>query len=64
MAVGPEFADANRAKAMITVGKGETDGIVQMENLLFTSRGSLPGLVLLQWNLKSSQQGDVGMWGK
>ncbi|OAA34929.1 LysM domain protein [Beauveria brongniartii RCEF 3172] len=62
MAVGDKFADAQRPKAMITVGQGEKNGLVQLENLLFTSRGSLPGLALLQWNLQSTKQGDVGMW--
>ncbi|KAK8143433.1 hypothetical protein G3M48_007257 [Beauveria asiatica] len=62
MAVGDKFADAQRPKAMITVGQGEKNGLVQLENLLLTSRGSLPGLALLQWNLQSSKQGDVGMW--
>ncbi|PMB67896.1 putative glucan endo-1,3-beta-glucosidase [Beauveria bassiana] len=47
---------------MLTVGQGEKNGLVQMENLLFTSRGSLPGLALVQWNLQSTKQGDVGMW--
>lgn len=63
MAVGDKFADAQRPKAMITVGQGEKNGLVQLENLLFTSRGSLPGLALLQWNLQSTKQGDVGLWG-
>lgn len=64
MAVGDKFSNAKHPRPMLTVGQGEKNGLVQMENLLFTSRGSLPGLALLQWNLQSTKQGDVGMWGK
>ncbi|KAM3474430.1 hypothetical protein MY5147_004285 [Beauveria neobassiana] len=62
MAVGDKFSDAKHPRPMLTVGQGEKNGLVQMENLLFTSRGSLPGLALVQWNLQSTKQGDVGMW--
>ncbi|ATY64012.1 LysM domain protein [Cordyceps militaris] len=62
MAVGDRFSDAQHPTAMITVGQGEKDGLVQMENLLFTSRGALPGLALLQWNIQTSKPGNVGMW--
>lgn len=48
---------------MITVGQGES-GMVEMQNLLFTSQGALPGLVLVQWNIKAATQGSVGLWGE
>lgn len=64
MAVGDKFTNASAPRAMITVGQGEKEGVVQLENLLFTSRGALPGLVLLNWDMQSSKPGDVGMWGE
>lgn len=64
VAYGPKFADANNPRAMITVGQGETNGVVELQNLLFTSRGSLPGLTLLQWDIRAASQGSVGLWGE
>ncbi|KAH7071790.1 LysM domain-containing protein [Paraphoma chrysanthemicola] len=61
MAYGSAFADENNPTAMITVGSGEK-GTVEMQNLMFTSRGALPGLVLVQWNIKAAEQGSAGMW--
>jgi glucan 1,3-beta-glucosidase len=48
---------------MVTVGQG-ADGTVELQNILFTSQGALPGLVLVQWNIKAKTQGSVGMWGE
>lgn len=63
VAVGPEFAVMNSPAPMITVGSGEHDGVVELQNLLFTSQGALPGLVLVQWNIKAAHQGSVALWG-
>lgn len=64
MAVGDKFADASNPAAMITVGKNELDGKVVMENLLFTSRGALPGLAMVQWSISGKNPGDVALRGK
>ncbi|KAH8744127.1 LysM domain-containing protein [Diaporthe sp. PMI_573] len=61
MAYGSAFADEGNSQPMITVGRGET-GTAELQNLMFTSRGALPGLVLVQWNIRAEKQGSVGMW--
>jgi hypothetical protein len=34
-----------------------------MQDLLFTSVGNLPGLVLVSWAVSASEQGGAAMWG-
>jgi hypothetical protein len=63
MAYGPAFADEMKPLPMITVGRGEI-GTAELQNLMFTSRGALPGLLLVKWNIKTQVKGSVGMWGK
>jgi hypothetical protein len=63
MAYGNTFANEDNPAAMITVGTGE-QGTAQLQNIIFTSRGALPGLVMVQWNMKATTKGSVGMWGK
>lgn len=63
MAYGSAFADEGNPQPMITVGQGES-GTAELQNLIFTSRGALPGLVLVQWNIKAEKKGSVGMWGE
>ncbi|KAI0452791.1 pectate lyase superfamily protein-domain-containing protein [Xylaria acuta] len=61
MAYGSAFTDESNPAPFITVGNGEA-GEVELQNLIFTSKGALPGLVMVQWNIKASSQGSVGMW--
>lgn len=63
MAYGDVFADELNPVAMVTVGNGE-EGTAQLQNIMFTSRGALPGLVMVQWNIKATTKGSVGMWGQ
>jgi hypothetical protein len=62
MAYGPAFADEMKPLP-ITVGRGEI-GTAELQNLMFTSRGALPGLLLVKWNIKTQVKGSVGMWDK
>jgi glucan 1,3-beta-glucosidase len=49
---------------MLYVGYPNDVGIVEMTDLLFTSVGNLPGLVLMQWNVIGSPQAGAALWGK
>lgn len=64
VAYGSQFADEQNPSPMVTVGQGETNGIIEMQNLLFTSKGALPGLVLVEWNIQAASQGSVALWGQ
>lgn len=37
---------------------------MEMQDLIFTSKGPTAGVVFVEWNIKSTQLGGAGMWGK
>jgi len=49
---------------MLYVGNPGDAGIIEMQDLLFTSVGSLPGLAHMQWNVLGSPQAGAAMWGE
>lgn len=38
-------------------------GSIELQDLLFTSRGPTAGLILVEWNVKAEKPGAAGMWG-
>jgi hypothetical protein len=62
VASGTYFADMSNPKPMIQVGKVGDIGTVEISDMLFTSIGALPGLVLVEWNVQAEMPGSVGMW--
>ena len=64
VAYGPYFADETNPRPMVYVGNPGDQGIVEMQDLLFTSVGSLPGLVLMQWNIQGVPAASAAMWGE
>jgi glucan 1,3-beta-glucosidase len=63
VASGSYFANMASPKPMLQVGKaGGEVGTIEISDLLFTSIGNLPGLVLMQWNVQAEKQGSVGIW--
>jgi len=48
---------------MLSVGDPGEEGDVEMQDLMFTTKGATPGAVLVEWNIKASKQGSAGMWG-
>lgn len=47
---------------MIQVGNEGQTGNVEMQDLIFTTRGPTAGAIILQWNLKAESQGAAGLW--
>jgi hypothetical protein len=62
VASGPYFSNMADPKPMIQVGKPGDVGTVEMSDLLFTSIGELPGLIMVEWNIQADHPGSVGMW--
>lgn len=60
VAYGSYFADENDPQPLIVVGEGTGD--VEMQDLLFTSVGALPGLVLLYWDMAAASSASAAMW--
>ena len=59
VASGTFFADAANPQVMVRVGNPNDKGTVEISDMLFTSIGALPGLVMVEWNVQASTQGSV-----
>lgn len=62
VASGSHFTDMINPRTMIQVGNEGDVGVVEISDIIFTSIGALPGLVMVEWNVAASEQGSVGMW--
>lgn len=62
VASGTFFADASNPQVMVRVGNSNDIGTVEISDMLFTSIGALPGLIMVEWNVPAKDQGSVGMW--
>ncbi|KID82778.1 LysM domain-containing protein [Metarhizium guizhouense ARSEF 977] len=62
VASGSFFQDMKSPKPMVKVGNDGDQGTVEISDMLFTSTGSLPGLVLMEWNVAAEEQGSVAMF--
>jgi hypothetical protein len=49
-------------KVLIKVGSAGEIGNVEMQDLLFTTRGATAGLILIEWNIQADAQGSAGLW--
>ena len=49
---------------MLKVGNANDVGSIEMQDLIFTSRGPAPGLIMVEWNVRASNPGAAGLWGK
>jgi hypothetical protein len=47
---------------MLKVGAVNDVGSVEMQDLLFTTRGPTPGAVLVEWNIQADSPGSAGLW--
>lgn len=63
VASGPGFADATHPMVMLRVGAtpGQV-GNVEMQDLIFTTKGPMAGAVLVEWNMAADAKGSAGMW--
>src|SRR6201999_2517618 len=56
------FSDMNNPKPVIQVGQPGDQGSVEMSDLVFSTKGSVPGAVLVEWNSNAATQGANAMW--
>ena len=62
MASGSNFASASSPTPVFQVGQPGDSGAVEMSDLIFSTKGPVPGAILVEWNLAESSQGASGMW--
>lgn len=47
---------------MLKVGNTRDVGDIEMQDLIFTTRGATAGAVLVEWNIKAASPGSAGLW--
>jgi hypothetical protein len=53
---------SSKPKILIKVGNAGDIGSVEMQDLLFTTRGPTAGLILVEWNIQADNPGSAALW--
>ncbi|KAF8879271.1 exo-beta-1,3-glucanase [Infundibulicybe gibba] len=61
---GSQFQDINNPRPVIRAGETNSQGVLEITDMIFTTIGSAAGAIVVQWNVKqpSGQNGATGMW--
>ncbi|EED21310.1 exo-beta-1,3-glucanase Exg0 [Talaromyces stipitatus ATCC 10500] len=62
MASGKAFSDESKPIPMLQIGQPGETGNVEMQDLILETQGSVPGAILMEWNVAGSSQGSAAMW--
>ncbi|KAJ7771682.1 exo-beta-1,3-glucanase [Mycena metata] len=59
---GSAFQDVNNPQVVVQVGAAGSSGNVEITDIIFSTIGSSPGAIVVEWNVKETTQGGAGMW--
>lgn len=62
MATGPNFGDQFNPRPVFRVGNPGESGTTEISELVFETRGPVPGAIMMEWNIKATAPGAAGMW--
>ncbi|TFK54506.1 exo-beta-1,3-glucanase [Heliocybe sulcata] len=64
MGSGSAFQNQNSPEAVVRVGDTNSQGVLEISDILFTTRGPAAGAIVVEWNVHdpAGQQGAAGMW--
>ncbi|PAV23600.1 glycoside hydrolase family 55 [Pyrrhoderma noxium] len=64
MGGGSAFEDINNPQPVVRVGETNSQGTIEISDMLFTTRGPAAGAIVIEWNVHDpeGQQGAAGMW--
>lgn len=62
MATGSVFGDQDNPQPVWQVGQPGQSGTVEMSDLVFETKGSVPGAIIVEWNIACTGPGTCGMW--
>ncbi|KAH8117300.1 exo-beta-1,3-glucanase [Phellopilus nigrolimitatus] len=64
MGSGSAFQDINNPQPVIRAGDTNSQGVLEITDIIFTTRGPAAGAIVLEWNVHdpAGQQGAAGMW--
>jgi len=58
------FTFVDEPHVMVQVGDEGDAGVVEIQDLLFTSTAPSAGDILMEWNVAQTTPGSAAMWGK
>ncbi|KAL3486958.1 pectate lyase superfamily protein-domain-containing protein [Aspergillus germanicus] len=61
-ASGDKFSDASNPVVMLNIGNEGDVGTVELQDLILTSKGPTPGVILMEWNVAASSAGAAALW--
>ncbi|ESK92896.1 glycoside hydrolase family 55 protein [Moniliophthora roreri MCA 2997] len=61
---GSAFTDFNNPRPVVRVGAPNSQGILEISDMIFTTIGPTAGAIVVEWNVKqpSGNNGGAGMW--
>ncbi|KAI0818528.1 glycoside hydrolase family 55 protein [Irpex lacteus] len=62
MGGGSAFAHVENPRVMVQCGERGSEGVLEITDVVFTTRGPAPGAIVVEWNVNSPIQGGAGMW--
>ncbi|KZT11301.1 glycoside hydrolase family 55 protein [Laetiporus sulphureus 93-53] len=62
MGSGSAFEDQSNPTVMVQVGDTGSTGTLEITNMMFSTQGSTPGAIVVEWNVAADTQGYAGMW--
>lgn len=64
MGAGPSFQNPSSPRPVVQVGKKGDTGVLEISDMVFSTRGPAPGAIVVEWNMRedASIQGSAGMW--
>ncbi|KAJ3986081.1 glycoside hydrolase family 55 protein [Lentinula detonsa] len=63
-ATGSYFANAEDPQVAVRVGAEGSEGIVEITDILFSTKGAAPGAILVEWNIRdpAGKPASAGLW--
>lgn len=62
MGTGSNFQDENNPIPIWRVGQPGDTGNVEIQDIIWETRGPTPGAIVVEWNVKAASQGSAGIW--
>ncbi|KZO98353.1 glycoside hydrolase family 55 protein [Calocera viscosa TUFC12733] len=62
MGGGATFSDEANPVPVVQVGTVGSSGVLEITDIVFSTRGPAPGAIIVEWNVGQTTQGSAGAW--
>ncbi|KAJ7273182.1 exo-beta-1,3-glucanase, partial [Mycena rebaudengoi] len=59
---GPAFQDQDHPQVVVRVGEAGSQGVIEITDIIFSTVGPAAGAIVVEWNIKETEQGSAGAW--